>query len=290
MSTGQAGNTNAEYEATYAGIHRPLFATRSFNWTLASTQDGSPDLRLNQATECAIYACVKTYNITIDNGTVLQDVISTWHNETGTLQDPSDAVGWIYDIYLDPPGGNQGKPFFLDNNAWWTMMTKLEEYFAGSYWNWQAGSYSSNGYSNQNFAWTFSNPSFSQVVKNVALALTDYIQTSSQSEPVFGQRSVTDTYVRIRWAWLVLPIVLTALSLAFLLMTIWTTHRSDTKVWKSSSLALLYHGLEQKPSKDVFPLDRLSQMTHQAEQGDFRLRNTADNSGWGFLDVKNSRP
>jgi hypothetical protein len=170
------------------------------------------------------------------------------------------------------------------------MMTRLTDYFTGFYQKFQNGRYLASGPSNHKFAWTFSNLSFSEAVKNAALALTDYIQTSSQSEPVFGHRSVTETYVRVRWAWLVLPIVLTALSLAFLLMTIWTTHRSDTKVWKSSSLALLYHGLETKPSKDVFPLDRLSQMTHQAKQGDFRLRTTADNSGWRFQEVKNSRP
>src|SRR2546430_3325297 len=50
-----------------------------------------------------------------------------------------------------------------------------------------------SGPSNHKFAWTFSNLSFSEAVKNAALALTDYIQTSSQSEPVFGHRSVTET-------------------------------------------------------------------------------------------------
>ena len=173
---------------------------------------GSPDLRLNQATECAIYACVKTYNMTIDNGTVLQDVISAWHNKTGTLRDPLDALGrggLIYDIYLDPPGDNQGTSFFLERVVWWAMMTRLTDYFTGFYQKFQNGRYVASGPSNHKFAWTFSNPSFSEAVKNAALALTDYIQTSSQSEPVLGHRSVTETYVRVRWAWLVLPIVLT---------------------------------------------------------------------------------
>lgn len=47
------------------------------------------------------------------------------------------------------------------------------------------------------------------------------------------------TYVHVRWMWLILPAVLLALTLVFLIGTILMSAASGVAIWKSSTLALL---------------------------------------------------
>lgn len=120
----------------------------------------------------------------------------------------------------------------------------------------------------------------------MALTLTDYIQTSEGSESVTGRRSVSETYIHLRLAWLSLPIAAAATSFAFLLLTMFATRNRWDSLWKDSNLALLYHGLEaaELPNLDGdshyhHAPDNLSEMEHPPiskftdNAGSFRHRN-----------------
>ena len=52
--------------------------------------------------------------------------------------------------------------------------------------------------------------------------------------------------VVVRWEWLTLPLVLEALAVAFLAVIKCMTRRHRLPIWKSSTAALLYHGLEER--------------------------------------------
>jgi hypothetical protein len=63
--------------------------------------------------------------------------------------------------------------------------------------------------------------------------------------PVIGDAWRSDTCMAVRWPWLAYPAALLALTVVFLLATIvQSASYSRNWVWKSSPLALLFHGLD----------------------------------------------
>ncbi|KAK4207276.1 hypothetical protein QBC37DRAFT_98918 [Rhypophila decipiens] len=59
------------------------------------------------------------------------------------------------------------------------------------------------------------------------------------------QALVTETYIRVRWQWLILPILETVLTAGMLIITIVVDRRSGYPLLKSSSLGLLFYGLRR---------------------------------------------
>ncbi|KAF2811616.1 uncharacterized protein BDZ99DRAFT_569613 [Mytilinidion resinicola] len=88
------------------------------------------------------------------------------------------------------------------------------------------------------------------MMKSIATKMTDVVRNSrGQSADNYftqtiGSATQLDIYVHVRWAWLTVPFVLVAASLTFMLLTMAYTADRDVQTWKSSSLAVLAHGLE----------------------------------------------
>ena len=54
------------------------------------------------------------------------------------------------------------------------------------------------------------------------------------------------SFVHIRWGWITLPVVVVFLTGVFLGLAIMRSWRTRTRLWKSSALAMLFHGLDGK--------------------------------------------
>ncbi len=89
----------------------------------------------------------------------------------------------------------------------------------------------------------------------LAQSLTTWIRTSQNSSFDLGMGEAvgvtwrSETVVNVRWAWLALPCVLLAGTTIFLGFIIMGTTKKQLGIWKSSSLALLFHGLEEGSGK-----------------------------------------
>lgn len=59
-----------------------------------------------------------------------------------------------------------------------------------------------------------------------------------------GQMGTVEMHVHVRWVWLTLPAVLIVSSTAFLALAMLETRHKKAEVWKDSSLALIFQGLE----------------------------------------------
>ena len=86
-------------------------------------------------------------------------------------------------------------------------------------------------------------PDLNGVVIALAESMTEAMRTGPNSTAHFGQTYVDKTMVKIRWAYLAYPIVLSLFSMVLLLIVILQTKQLDVIAWKSSSLALLVHRL-----------------------------------------------
>ena len=89
--------------------------------------------------------------------------------------------------------------------------------------------------------------------------------------PLSGTTINYQTYVHIQWAWISLPAALVLLTLGYLVAVIVKSNIQNNPIWKSSSLAILFHGLDPTTRQELGRLQRLHEMDRQAETMKIRL-------------------
>ena len=111
----------------------------------------------------------------------------------------------------------------------------------------------------------------------LAQSLTTWIRTSQNSSLDLGMGKAVgvtwknETVVNVRWAWLALPCVLLAGTTIFLGFIIMGATKKQSGIWKSSSLALLFHGLEEGSGEVSEDLGHVVGMEATAEKTWVRL-------------------
>lgn len=74
--------------------------------------------------------------------------------------------------------------------------------------------------------------------------MTEQVRTSTFSYMVPGLAIHEETYVRVRWGWMTFPLITLALSILHLVVTILVNRKVGAPLWKASSIALLFHGVD----------------------------------------------
>lgn len=93
----------------------------------------------------------------------------------------------------------------------------------------------------------------------------------------------TETYVKVRWEWFSYPATLVILSLLYLLGTIIETTYRDVSIWKSSNLAMLFHGQGMiLDDPNYVPVTTLSEMNERHKDIQIELVQTED-EGWKLM-------
>ena len=82
-----------------------------------------------------------------------------------------------------------------------------------------------------------------RTLQNVVRSVNNYIRQGPDSTRVEGTAWISEPYIHIQWSWLVLPVSLVFLSALFLGLSICFSMEKSKVIWKSSSLAMLFHGL-----------------------------------------------
>lgn len=83
----------------------------------------------------------------------------------------------------------------------------------------------------------------SYVVDNVAASLTN-LAFEASDETVAGDVYTSETFVLVRWEWLILPVIQVSLGVLFLLTIIIRTSVHGSSLWRTSLLPLVYHTLD----------------------------------------------
>jgi hypothetical protein len=115
----------------------------------------------------------------------------------------------------------------------------------------------------------------SLMMDNLATSMTKQVRASRNATSVSGQALADVTFVKVHWGWLSLLIATTGLSIVFLSIVIILSHFSATFLWKSNSLALLFHGLDGWSSTEL-DATRVATMTRMAKTMDGQLKRDSD--------------
>ena len=139
--------------------------------------------------------------------------------------------------------------------------------------------------------YNYGNVTFDRVnetFQNISDSITSFIRQSkfsNWSNPAEGVTMRDQVCLSVRWGWLALPAVLVLLTVIFFIAIIVDTRPTGNcaPVWKSSPLALLFHGFEL-PDKDAAGIDELDDMEELAKGIIVRFSST--NGGLKFVEFK----
>jgi hypothetical protein len=272
------------------------------------------------AAQCSIFPCVRTYNATVENGKLMENLVGTSSNfglssdisnfatvsvdclspqESQALKQAGysvdDGTGWIaYNGSTAPRTSTLATQSFPNANCTYIVNYDTNSniqnffgiYFTGSisiYRELYPASKFDVIYNSGNVSLESLNSTF----QNISDSLTTYIRqigAVNWSAPAMGQILREETCVHVRWAWLIYPASLVLLSLTFFVfMLIETTAEQHyAHDWKSSPLPLMFHGLDEDTldNHDTSNLIQVHEMEKTA--GSVLVRLSPTEKGWKF--------
>lgn len=179
-------------------------------------------------------------------------IISSWTSDTGTptiggaLQ-PEGMEG-TQDAVLQRPSTPQGGngTYIIPAGTLATVKSWLNHTLQGTY-NTSFSLFDGTAWPSDAFQALDGTLDWGYLISNVTTAMTAYVRSADNILSINilnGTSHRVETYIHVRWEWLSLPVGLATLSIVFLVATIAKNERRRGMAWKSSSLALLFHGLE----------------------------------------------
>lgn len=113
----------------------------------------------------------------------------------------------------------------------------------------------------------------------VTTSLTNLLRQSPNSTGIIGSALYPITFVSVNWFWLLYPGALSVLAALFLITCIIISSRHGQVCWKSSSLALLFHGLDgwgpeelDKPDEESMERQALKMWAQLQRDDEGRMR------------------
>ena len=228
-------------------------------------QDKQP-LNFNPwATMCTLEYCLQDFHSYTINGILAENITSTTHNNS--VVDISNNNGTDIPVVISTPqnetytvslGASLGirswfETIFTDGsasrNASYTSSIRQEDSVIV---NLTVGISSGTTYFDndvvQTFYWDYYEypDGLAKAMDDLATSMTVAFRSFVGAVPVNGQAFSSETYVHVRWGFISLPISVVFFTTLFLLAAIWRTRSSKTQVWKSSALAMLFHGLDEE--------------------------------------------
>lgn len=210
-----------------------------------------------KAFQCVIHHCVRTYNTSMVDGKLSEDVISVWPTNSTTVDELRAAAN-----LTRAPANNEAFPIH--------GLVNLQPPFGGSYpiELWAAGTIA--GWFQEHFTtWILATETADNdvgrglnssvinhndpgpMMDSIALSFTRYMRTKADAETNRGDALIQQTFVVVRWQWAILPVALLVLASAFMILTIACSWRRDIPTWKSSIIPSLVYRLDDKIANDI---------------------------------------
>ncbi|KAK5651888.1 hypothetical protein OQA88_11547 [Cercophora sp. LCS_1] len=258
-----------------------------------------PSLTINdlapEILACGVYFCAQSYtNLAVRNGSLTNFLPSTsvplsyMVDNTGkpTLTQTDSGVAEILAINTTDssifPGNNTG--FLINQNARFNLLGTLRETFTAIFNLTQSSG-------NDAFS-VFPEPNsgmdgllktayknMSAAFDHVAGGITGQMRITLGSEGALGSALADETFVRVRWGWMVLPLGVLGCTAGLLVGTIWRDRGRG--VWKSNCLALCMHPLKGCEGGQVADLEGLDGFARGV-----RVQLVEEGSGFAFVGVK----
>ena len=264
---------------------------------------GTMDSGQPEASECVLYFCVNTYHAVISNGTLTEEIVSSFPNASTSTnianaamyQPPADFTfnpqlvrngtfvtdkhpkGAVYasnsavNSTIKPP--NDSQAYKIDGATSILVREWVQKTLDGS-----VSRLTDPKTPIRDVAQVLFAEGLAPAYRRIATSLTAEIRNLA-SEHVVGTTQVAEVYVEVRWEWLILPAAVLALTLVFMSVTMVMCMLKDVPVWKSSPLPALIYSLDKEYSSMIaVQAPVLSKLEEGAKQ--FSMAMNKDEEMW----------
>ncbi|OCK84484.1 hypothetical protein K432DRAFT_440020 [Lepidopterella palustris CBS 459.81] len=214
--------------------------------------------------ECMLDWCVKTYESSQAQGVLNETIVSTFTNQTAKRLSTSELQSGNPPVVITPQVG--GNTFNVYNQTTYAMSRVLSSYLSLFILLDDANSTMTTYGGIYDFLLT-SPYDITPYLDTLGTAISNNLRrkikgTTTVTGPAWGSQ----TFVRIHWVWISVPVFLEVASLVFLLCTIVKSSKEKVGVWKTSALAMLLHGLTGEARHKLDPESSLSEVEATARK------------------------
>lgn len=199
--------------------------------------------------ECALWACVQSYEASVQASTQTQVKNQEWSSVVGIQNDTNSYkrnMTFGNPMNASTPGLGE---YTITNIAGLMLSEYLTQWFNGTVY---APGSRGIAYSNDYVEVIYNATTYSDLdglTKNIALSMSNVFRTAEPAQHDVYNGIASTLSVAVKWEWLTLPIILIAASLLLSLINIIRTARSEVGAWKGGPLALLVTDLDPTARK-----------------------------------------
>ncbi|KAJ5377132.1 uncharacterized protein N7496_004541 [Penicillium cataractarum] len=246
-----ANSTDILHEGILSPLLTVAHASLDFDFN-RTTPGGDPrdGIVIKQVTECSLSLCLKNYDISIVNGKLHSDIstLSYGREFTRTADVPSPENCWMpeHDIpqeWLSEEGVAAASEF-VSCGAFavpFPQGTETQIFIYNSSSVMETGSELE---ATDEVVSKIAYLGLEAIMSNVADSLTK-VGLDNANFVVNGTVSTLEVFVHVDWIWLAFPALLVILGNMFLVLTIIVNKKKKCSLWKSSIMAIFFHGLAE---------------------------------------------
>ncbi|KAI1111154.1 hypothetical protein F5Y14DRAFT_426411 [Nemania sp. NC0429] len=258
--------------------------------------DGNAGETKPWAQQCMLSACVQTLDTKVLNGVLTEKTIDTKTNNT-VIDNSNLNDGYDHNVYIV---GKDGTHYQLGIEAMLSMRGWFSSLFANGSASRSAAAYNRTITDNSvvvnltvgvssgvtffdsdivtAFYWNYYQyaDGLDLLVSDMATSMTVAFRSFLGAVPVTGRAVYTESYVNVHWGFAVVPISVVVGALVFLVSMIYQSEKSTTEVWKSSALAMLFHGLDNAAKNKFAHASSFEEQKAQAHATKVQLEDSGD--------------
>ncbi|KAI1366694.1 hypothetical protein F5Y08DRAFT_124522 [Xylaria arbuscula] len=248
------------------------------------------------ARQCTLSACVQTLETVVSNGVLAEKTIGIESNNTvvdnSNLKDGND-----HDVYI---AGKDGTQYQLSIEAMLAMRGWFSTLFTNGSASRSTSAYNRTITDNSvvvnltvgissgetffdsdivtAFYWNYYEyaDGLDLLVNDTATSMTVAFRSFSGAGPVSGRAVYMESFVQVHWGFAIVPILVVLGAAVFLLAMIYQSRKSTTQVWKSSALAMLFHGLDDNAKNHFVHARSAQEQNAQARATKVQLEDSDD--------------
>ena len=198
------------------------------------------------AFDCDFYFCVQKYASEVSNGVFSEHILANFTGNETSYRRHRGGWGkdWIVQVPQEHLPSVSNLTFSVDYRSADALLFYLNNLLKGNgSTDWDNGSL---GFSSDVMEAIFLKgpANVPQTMANVATAMTNNLRMKSGTVAI-GTAIALETYIYVRWLWLLLPLIMVSLATVLLALTVWQSRRWDIPNWRSSALAAMMHGVQE---------------------------------------------
>ncbi|PNY24902.1 Uncharacterized protein TCAP_05162 [Tolypocladium capitatum] len=200
------------------------------------------------AAECALWFCLKTFDIFVTDGKSEQAVVAAWNK---TQFEAATSAHSDEHVFVNMPksmGIQQNSRYSVSDRSLKALRDFIDSLTSGSF---QYASGIINFSSDWVEAMWQATDDLGTWIDKLSLSLTNEIREHGTIRDPYkteyeGSASKMANYVHVQWYWMIYPVSFLIMSLYYLLGTILAAARDGVAAWKGDSLPMLFSRIDSR--------------------------------------------